>query len=365
MTDVDLLSGAAAPVSNSAPTFTVGEGKLSTELGTSNDRATDIVVQPDGKILVAGHVQNGPAFDIALVRYNADGSLDTTFAGDGSLVVPAGSTGNPTIVLQPDGRFLVAATGMGAGNADFMLVRFNADGSPDTSFDGDGKVTTDFGGRTDSVSDVLLQADGKVIVAGNTTDGFNGDYALARYNADGTLDATFGVGGKITTALSVHTDLLASIALQSDGRIVAVGSSWPSFLTLVHYNADGSLDTTLDGDGSLLLDVASHSVRATDLVLQPDGTIVVLGHHTLSFAAARRHDRRARPSHPLIRQRFRSPPERRRESGPCVRRRWTRLDGSLRRRSRICHRQSARWQAYCRRFLDARGRREPPRRASL
>jgi uncharacterized delta-60 repeat protein len=142
--------------------------------------------------VVAGYSSNGSNDDVALVRYNTDGSLDTSFDGDGKVTTAIGARatdvwlfGHSASRRQAGGGGVLASNG---SNWDFALVRYNADGSLDTGFDGDGKVTTAIGGSYDVGLSVIQQADGKLVVAGTSYNGSNSDFALVRYNADGSLD---------------------------------------------------------------------------------------------------------------------------------------------------------------------------------
>ena len=130
----------------------------------------------------------------------------------------------------------------------------NADGSLDTSFDTDGKVTTAIGSATDYGRSVAIQSDGKIVVAGYSNNGSNFDFALARYNTDGSLDTYFDSDGKITTAIGSSNDYAFSVAIQSDGKIVVAGYSYNESggeFALARYNTDGSLDTSFDTDGKV------------------------------------------------------------------------------------------------------------------
>ncbi|MGD2205983.1 MAG: hypothetical protein PVH17_04310, partial [Anaerolineae bacterium] len=241
---------------------------------------------PDGKLVAAGSA--GRSYyedDFALARYNADGSLDTSFDGDGKVTTDfGGGDVGSALVLQPDGK-LVAA---GESRDNFALARYNADGSLDTSFDGDGKVTTDFGG-IDEVMAIVLQPDGKLVVAGfsgsDSTSDRNYDFALARYNADGSLDSSFDGDGKVTTDFGADSDLGRALVLQPDGKLVVAGESRNNF-ALARYNADGSLDSSFDGDGKVTTDFGGGD-RGRALVLQPDGKLVVAGVSRNNFALAR------------------------------------------------------------------------------
>jgi len=257
----------AAPASGSLDSLFGTAGKVTTDLGSTGDRASALVLQPNGKLVAAGSA-NG---DFTLARYNTDGSLDTSFGAAGKVATDFGSTSDQAfaLVLQPDGK-LVAA---GSANGDFALARYNADGSLDPSFGTGGKVTTDFGTTGDTALALVLQPDGKLVAAGSTS---NFDCVLARYNADGSLDTNFGTGGKVTT-----TGFGASaLILQPDGKLVAAGDLFTVATNdnfgLARYNSDGSLDSTFGAGGEVLTDFGGEEF-ATALVLQPDGKFVVAG----------------------------------------------------------------------------------------
>jgi uncharacterized delta-60 repeat protein len=249
-----------------------GDGKVTTDIASSNDRAYGMAIQPDGKIVSTGSafffVDNG-ARDIAVTRHNTNGSLDTSFDGDGKVVTDF-STGSSDIgrdvAVQADGKLVVAGGALG----DFALARYNADGSLDSTFGGgDGKVTTDFGGTGDAHA-VAVQGDGKIVAAG----GGPGDFALARYNADGSLDTAFDGDGKVTTDFGGTSDSAYDMVIQGDGKIVAAG--YPDF-AIARYNSDGSLDTAFDGDGKLTTNFGSGSGWAEGVTVQADGKIVMAG----------------------------------------------------------------------------------------
>ncbi|HYC45324.1 MAG TPA: DUF4347 domain-containing protein, partial [Burkholderiales bacterium] len=256
------------------------DGKVTTPIGTGNDFGNASAIQADGKILVAGSAVVGNT-DFAVVRYNANGTLDTGFDSDGRLTIAIGSGFDQAraIAVQGDGKILLAGTSS-SGNDDFAVVRLNANGSLDTTFSGDGKLTTTIGSSNESAAAVVVQADGKILVAGYAIIGGTTDFALVRYNADGTLDTTFDGDGKVTTAIGSGNDRASSIALQDDGRIVLAGQSLTGDddnIALARYNADGSLDTTFDGDGTLISALSSGGDVANGVVVQPDGRIVIGG----------------------------------------------------------------------------------------
>jgi uncharacterized delta-60 repeat protein len=256
------------------------EGKVVTPVGSSGDYGQAVALQPDGKVLVAGYSRNSSNnYDFALVRYNADGTLDTNFDGDGKVMTPVGALDDlgHAMALQPDGKILVAGTTDNGTNNDFAVVRYNTDGSLDTTFDGDGKVTTAVGAGQDWAYTMALQSDGKILVAGSD----NGDFALVRYNSDGTLDSAFGSGGKVITSIGTCTDAVYSLTLQPDGKILAAGSAYSCSqydFALARYNSDGTLDTTFDGDGKVITPLGSSFDIAYAIALQTDGQILAGGY---------------------------------------------------------------------------------------
>jgi uncharacterized delta-60 repeat protein len=252
-----------------------GDGKVLTDFG-GNDPGNDLAIQADGKIVAAG-ASDG---DFALARYNADGSLDTSFDGDGKVVTDiGGSDGAAAVAIQGDGKLVVA----GNSGGDIALASNNADGSLDTSFDGVGTVVTDFGTADDFAYGVAIQADGKIVAVGSTgTMNFlPRDFALARYNADGSLDLTFGVGGKVDTDFGALEGAV-DIAIQADGKLVVVGtgtsSSTSQYFELARYNANGVLDSSFGGgDGVVATGFSNLVDYASGVAIQADGKIVASG----------------------------------------------------------------------------------------
>jgi uncharacterized delta-60 repeat protein len=260
-----------------------GDGKQTTDFGSSGDRAHGVAIQADGKIVAAGESLGGSGFDFALARYNSNGSLDTSFSGDGKQTTDSGgSEAASGVKLQSDGKIVA----VGSDDADFALARYNPNGSLDTTFSGDGKQTTDFGG-SDGARGVALQADDKIVAAG-IAGGNGSSFAVARYNPNGTLDPTFSGDGKQTTSFGGYFDGAAAVALQGDGKIVAVGHAGAANgdFALTRYNANGSLDTTFSGDGKQTTDFGGDDGAAA-VAIQGDGKIVAAGVGGLGVALAR------------------------------------------------------------------------------
>ncbi len=261
--------------------FGSGAGYVVTAIGTSNDEAQDVQVLADGKILVAGYAINGSnGTDIALVRYNADGSLDTSFGG-GTGRVMSGWTGEDnaiSMVVQSDGKILVG----GSAANDYIVARFNADGSIDTSFGTSGRITTDFTSNSDVGRSIAIQNDGKIIIAGQASNG-NLDFGIVRYNTNGTLDTTFGTGGRATVDFGSSSDQAYAVAVQSDGRIVITGFTNVNGTTdvaVARLTSTGALDTTFNGTGRVVTTIGTASDFGMDLKIQSDGKILVGGYRS-------------------------------------------------------------------------------------
>jgi uncharacterized delta-60 repeat protein len=241
----------------------------------------DLALQPDGKIIAAGFTNlGGPTnADFALARYNPDGSLDATFDGDGMLTTDFdnGFDGATAIALQPDEKIVVA----GLHVPDAALARYNPDGSLDASFDGDGKLTFDFGGY-DYPWAIERQSDGKLVVAGYAELNDEGDFAAARFNPDGSLDLSFGDDGIVVTDFNNSYEYGMDMTIQLDGKIIIVGGSSGAGFALARYNPDGSLDASFGEDGL----VTTALGLGWCVVIQADGKIVVAGTNG-DFALAR------------------------------------------------------------------------------
>ena len=228
--------------------------------------------QPDGKVVAVGTDEGHGSVAFALARYNANGSLDTSFAGDGKQTTE--NFGTPTgVALQGDGKIVV----VGTDGADFALARYNPNGSLDTSFSGDGRQTTDFGGPGgDGATGVAIQA-GKIVAVGYG--GTQRDFVVARYNPNGSLDTSFSGSAARGRPTSGATDVARGVAIQGDGKIVAVGRAGGADFRfgLARYNPNGSLDMSFSGGGKQTTDFGAGDDEAQGVALQGDGKIVVVG----------------------------------------------------------------------------------------
>ena len=268
------------------------KGKVRTDFPGLAAVPSSVVIQPDGKIVVAGGAF--PLFtflgNFEVVRYNTNGSLDTSF-GDGGIVTtifPAGSYAFD-VALQSDGKIVAAGTFFvdfdpgESSDTDFALARYNPDGTPDATFGNGGQVTTDFVGFEDDAFSVLIQPDGKIVAVGSANDPATFyDFAAARYLSNGTIDTTFGVAGKVRTDFGDQNfDRARSAALQPDGRIVAAGfethNGGLQNFAVARYTSNGVLDTTFSRDGKTQIDFGSSFQSATKVLLQSDGKIIAVG----------------------------------------------------------------------------------------
>jgi len=278
------------------PTFGIG-GRVRTDFGGRFDEASAVAVQPDGRIVVAGNSSDASGNDMAVARYNSDGTLDTGFDGDGMVLVDFGSESSArAVALQPDGKIVLAGwvshpVGPGCCVSDFALARLTSAGALDSSFDGDGRVVTDFLPGTDNGHDaaqaVLVQADGRIVAAGAGVAGVvSVDFAVARYLTDGSLDPTFSNDGLVTTDFVGYFDEIRDLALDTGGRIVAGGQSceFPGNsdevcdFGLARYTSDGSLDRRFGRQGRVRTDLGADVTEGIrGVVVQDDGRIVAAG----------------------------------------------------------------------------------------
>jgi uncharacterized delta-60 repeat protein len=276
------------------PTFGRG-GKTRTDFPGLAAVPSSVLIQPDGKIVVAGGAF--PLFtflgDFKVVRYLPNGRLDTSFGSGGIVTTSFPGQGSYAfgMALQSDGKIIAAGTDFvdfsseDNSNTDFALARYNSDGTPDTSFgSGSGQITTDFDGFNDDTFAILIQADGKLVAVGSAKNPANFyDFAAARYFADGTLDTSFGVAGKVRTDFGDHGfDQARAAVLLPDGRIVAAGFAitqngvFQKF-AVARYTSTGTLDTSFSQDGLTQVDFGSCCQTANKLLLQSDGKIITVG----------------------------------------------------------------------------------------
>ena len=280
------------PASSGSLDTTFGSnGAISTSVGFGNDVAQAVVIQADGKIVVAGYAYNGTDNDFALVRYNPNGTLDETFDGTqngNGIVTAAIGTSNDEafgIALQTDGKIILAGQVYNGNNTDIAVARFNVNGTLDTSFDQDGRVAIAVGTGNDIARSVAVQPDGKLVIAGNFSNGANNDICVIRLDSLGALDPSFvgnsGNGiGIVTTPVGAGNDAGYSVAIKTNGKVVVAGfyfSGVSNDTAVLQYNPNGQLDTSFSEDGIATATFSTDTDEALAMTLQPDGKIVIAG----------------------------------------------------------------------------------------
>jgi uncharacterized delta-60 repeat protein len=253
-------------------------GLVESLVGNGSSEAYGVLQQSDGRLVVAGYASNGNHADFAILRYDADGTPDAGFGTDGIVMTSVSSSDDYAyaVVEQPDGRLVVTGQVSAAVGRDFAIVRYNTDGSLDDQFANGGVAVTDVDGPQDEANTVMRQEDGKLVVGGTAS----GLMVLVRYENDGSLDDNFGAGGKVLTTASSSEDAIADVVVQSDGKLVAAGAtqadSYADF-ALVRYEPDGSLDRSFGDGGKVITPVGSGSAGAVGIVQQASGRLVAGG----------------------------------------------------------------------------------------
>jgi serine protease AprX len=268
--------------------FGVG-GIVTTAVGNqTSDEAADILLQPDGKLVVVGVVRAETGCHITLVRYLSNGTLDRNFGNSGTVFAPLNSCaggyqgyneGVYGAALQTDGKIIVVGSDTGT-NFDFLVVRFQTNGTVDTSFGNSGYVRTPMGAYNDSAGKVVIQPDGKIVVAGHVMTGaYSGistsNTGVVRYLTNGTLDPTFGVGGKVIADYSLSR--VSGLALQSTGKIVVSTHNGGNYITLMRLDTNGLRDYQFNRIGYTFY-FSFHTASSQAMIVLPDDKIVVSGY---------------------------------------------------------------------------------------
>ncbi|MGL4229723.1 MAG: delta-60 repeat domain-containing protein [Casimicrobium sp.] len=285
-----------------------GNGRFLLPIGTGDDYATALAVQPDGKIVLAGYCAdgsngvNGANNDFCVARLNADGTWDANFgeaARNGRFLLPVGTGGDvaKALAIQPDGELVIAGYCF-SSRVDFCAARLNADGSLDTSFDGpsgngNGKVLLPIGTSNAFAFALAIQPDDKLVLAGQCSIGNQTNFCVARLNANGTFDTSFdGPSGAIPSngalilPIGTSTSYAAALAIQPDGLLLLAGTCEKNVNDLdfcvVRFRDDGSFDESFDGPeengaGRFLLSMGSGNDSVNAITIQPDGKIVIAG----------------------------------------------------------------------------------------
>ncbi len=269
------------------------DGKAVTDFGSSSEFLSSIAIQNDGKIIAAGVTQNGSINTIAIARYTGNGNIDESFGKNGKLTdhFSQGLTTYNASVIQSDGKLITAGSVWNGNDFDFVISRYNDNGSLDNSFNKIGYQTVDFGGGNDYVNSLVIQKDGKVIAAGYSGTTQNSLFAIARLNADGSADQSFDEDGKTLTHFNDNADIAYIVALQKNEKIVVAGSSQTEFnsetnkfssdFVLARYNTDGSPDATFGFDGLLDIDLGGDDIAQSMVITKEDK--IIIGGYSQTF----------------------------------------------------------------------------------
>ncbi len=264
-------------------------------VGGNPTYAYGAALQPDGKIVVAGYVNNGGNDDIVVMRFTTGGSLDASFGNSG--IVQTNFGGNEEsygVALQADGKIVVVGSNYNNG---FLVVRYKSNGVIDSTFGTNGKVLTTVGTGYSNAYCVGIQADKKIVVAGYATYTYS-EFAVVRYDTAGVIDSTFNSNGKDTTWFGHGNDIAYGLSIQQDGKIVVAGtitnSSSEYDFGILRYNSNGSLDNTFGTLGSTTTDLGSALDYGNAVAMTSTGNIVVAGQSLVptgrySFALAEYH----------------------------------------------------------------------------
>jgi uncharacterized delta-60 repeat protein len=273
-------------------------GKTTTRF--AGDAGASAAVLQSGKVVAAGFAVTGATTDFALTRYRPNGTLDASFGNQGRVTTDiAGGAGDvaTALAVQADGKLVAAGLTSGPAGQDFALVRYRPNGTVDPSFGNHGRVTTDFAGGADAAHALVIQPDGKLVAAGSATFGTNQDFAIARYNPNGSPDLSFGTGGRSTIDIVGDFDEARALVLKG-GKLVAAGFTFTGDaatgdFALARLTAAGRPDNTFGTGGRVTTDFAGGFDDARALVVL-GGKLVAAGSATTSsgpdFALARYDD---------------------------------------------------------------------------
>jgi uncharacterized delta-60 repeat protein len=259
--------------------FNSPNGFIIQPIGSSNDWGYSLAIQSDGKILLGGNCNN----DFCIARFNSNGTLDTSFGSSGKVIQPIGSYHDLgySLAIQSDGKILLGGYCYNGGDGDFCIARFNSNGTLDTSFGSSGKVIQPIGSWNDYGNPLAIQPDGKILLGGFCFNRSNWDFCIARFNSNGTLDTSFGSNGKVIQDIGLPEDYGFSLAIQSDGKILLGGyckNGSNFYFCIARFNSNGTLDTSFGSSGKVIQPIGSSYDNAYSLAIQPDGKILLGGY---------------------------------------------------------------------------------------
>ncbi len=260
-------------------------GIVITAIGIGGSEIFSISIQSNGQIVAGGQANISGAQTFALARYNTNGSLDNSFGTNGVVTTQiSGNTGGSisSIAIQANGQIVAGGYATIGGNHEFVLARYNTNGTLDTSFGTNGIVTTEIGSSDSNIYSVAIQSNGQIVAGGDANPGGNFEFALARYNTNGSLDTSFGTNGIVTTKIGSSDSIIHSIAIQANGQIVAGGGATIGSndeFALARFNSNGSLDTSFGSNGTVTTPIGGSSIDIASISMQSDGKIVAVGYN--------------------------------------------------------------------------------------
>ncbi|MEO8042628.1 MAG: hypothetical protein ABI646_08470 [Acidobacteriota bacterium] len=273
-----------------------GDGIVETAIGAGSDIGYAVAIQPDGKIIVSGRSDTPPTYptSYAILRYNVNGSIDTSFGTQG-IIVPqlSGNTFAHNMVLQPDGKIVIAHNRILNGARVLVMLRYDSNGQPDAMFGIGGQVDTPVGQGVEYAA-VAMQKDGKIVVScSGYTNATSYDFWVVRYNTDGSLDDAFGTNGMVQTPIGSGgaLDQAKALAIQANGKIVVGGRSpngSNSNFIVVRYNKNGSVDRKWGNAGIVTTDLGGNADAINAIAIQTNGRIVAAGESDVGSAGTRK-----------------------------------------------------------------------------
>ena len=257
-------------------------GTAITSFGTGTASIQGLTTTADGKTIAAGYVYNGTTYDVAIAQYTTDGSIDSTFGNAGTIIVDMFSSTDVAkdVISLDNGNVLVAGYTQNGFDYEGALIMFDSNGELDLEFGSSGKSLTSVSCGDYQIKSIALQDDGKILAVGIIDCG-NSDFVLARYNPNGTLDTTFGNGGATLMDLDGKDDVLNSVSIQQDGKIVAAGYTFNGSrndFVILRINTSGSIDTTFGDQGLHILDIGNGNNAFEDIFILSDDSIIAVGH---------------------------------------------------------------------------------------
>jgi uncharacterized delta-60 repeat protein len=265
-----------------------GSGKLTRSITPGFDFAIATAVQTDGKILVAGYATFSGNTNFIMLRYLANGLMDVNFGDSGTVKGDFGKTEMAfAMVVQPDGKIILAGQGNPGSNSDYALARYKSNGRLDSSFGVNGYTTAAIGNFDDVIQAISLQKDGKIVVAGYSGAYPNYDFSVARFKANGVIDSSFSSDGRLVMPIGTAADIVTAVGIQSNGKILLCGRSVRGGaydIALMRLMPDGGLDLDFASSGIALTSIGGADDGAAGMVIQPDHKILVGGYgNTGSF----------------------------------------------------------------------------------